>query len=149
MGSASTRIAPDDLVFGNRSGKPLRESKLLRNVLQPAAEQAGLGRVTWHQFRHIHSSLLNDLKVPVKIAQEQLGHASISTTLNIYTHVVDASHRKAVEALEERLFGEMDCFGLHLAGTRGSVVSRKCQRSLGLELEAPPGFEPGMEVLQT
>lgn len=34
----------------------------------------------------------------VKIAQEQLGHASISTTLNIYTHVVDASHRKAIEA---------------------------------------------------
>ena len=39
----------------------------------------------------------------MKIAQEQLGHASISTTLNIYTHVVDASHRKAVEAVEERL----------------------------------------------
>jgi integrase len=107
-----TRTAPEDLVFGNGSGKPLRESKLLRNVVQPAAERAGLGRVTWHQFRHIHSSLLNDLKVPVKIAQEQLGHASISTTLNIYTHGVDASHRKAVEAVEERLFGEMDCFGL-------------------------------------
>ena len=96
-----------DLVFGNRKGEPLRESKLLTNVLQPAAEAAGLGRVTWHQFRHIHSSLLNDLRVPVKIAQEQLGHASISTTLNIYTHVVDASHRKAVEAVEERLFGEL------------------------------------------
>ena len=109
----ATRTAPDDLVFGNRGGKPLRESKLLRNVLQPAAERAGLGRVKWHQFRHIHSSLLNDLKVPVKIAQEQLGHASVSTTLNIYTHVIDASHRKAVEALEERLFGEMDCFGLN------------------------------------
>jgi hypothetical protein len=39
-------------------------------------------------------------------------HASIATTLNIYTHVVDASHRSAVEAVEERLFGEMDCFGL-------------------------------------
>lgn len=109
-----TRTAPADLVFGNRSGKPLRESKLLRNV-QPAAERAALGRVTWHQFRHIHSSLLKDMKVPVKIAQEQLGHASISTTLNIYTHVVDASHRKAVEALEERLFGELDCFGLKSA----------------------------------
>jgi integrase len=46
--------------------------------------------------------------VPVKIAQEQLGHASISTTINIYAHVVDASHRKAVEQLEERWFGEMD-----------------------------------------
>ena len=68
-----------------------------------------------HQFRHIHSSLLNDLKVPVKIAQEQLGHASISTTLNIYTHVVDASHRKAVEAVEERLFVELDPNGPKLA----------------------------------
>jgi integrase len=98
------RTADEDLVFGNRKGQPLRESKLLRNVLQPAAEAAGLGRVTWHQFRHIHSSLLNDLRVPVKIAQEQLGHSSISTTLNIYTHVVDASHRKAIEALERELF---------------------------------------------
>ena len=68
--------------------------------------------MTWHQFRHIHSSLLNHLEVPVKIAQGQLGHARISTTLNIYTHLVDASHRKAVEAVEERLFGEMDCCGL-------------------------------------
>ena len=110
-----SRKASGDLVFGNRQGEALRESRLLTRVLQPAAKAAGLGTVTWHQFRHIHSSLLNDLKVPVKIAQEQLGHASISTTLNIYTHVVDASHRKAVEELEERLFGGMDCFGLKSA----------------------------------
>jgi integrase len=100
----STRKGDDDLVFPNKSGEPLRESKLLERVLQPAAERAGLGRVTWHQFRHIHSSLLNDLRVPVKIAQEQLGHASIQTTLNIYTHVVDASHRAAIEQLERQLF---------------------------------------------
>jgi integrase len=98
------RTAAEDLVFGNRKGAPMRESKILTEVLQPAAVKAGLGRVTWHQFRHIHSSLLNDLRVPVKIAQEQLGHASIATTLNIYTHVVDASHRKAIEALERELF---------------------------------------------
>ncbi len=100
----STRTAPEDLVFATRMGKPMRESKMLSELLQPAAIEAGLGRVTWHQFRHIHSSLLNDLKVPVKIAQEQLGHASIQTTLNIYTHVVEASHRKAIEAVERELF---------------------------------------------
>jgi integrase len=104
---ASCRQQPNDLVFGNRKGEPFRESKILTRVLQPAAESAGLGRVTWHQFRHIHSSLLNDLRVPAKIAQEQLGHASVSTTLGIYTHVVDASHRAAVTAVEERLFGVM------------------------------------------
>jgi integrase len=91
----------EDLVFANRKGLPFRESKLFTRVLQPAAEAAGLGRVTWHQYSH--SSLLNDLKVPAKIAQEQLGHDSISTTLGIYTHVVDASHRSAVEAVEDRL----------------------------------------------
>jgi integrase len=111
----STRKSCEDLVFGNSKGEPFRESKLLTRVLQPAAEAAGLERVTWHQFRHIHSSLLNDLKVPAKIAQEQLGHASISTTLNIYTHVVDASHRKAVEDVEDRLFGDLARNGPKLA----------------------------------
>ena len=51
-------------------------SRRLQRVLQPAASQVGPGRLTWHQFRHIHSSLLNDLRGPAKIAQEQLGHAS-------------------------------------------------------------------------
>lgn len=96
-----------DLVFGNGKGEPLRESKVLTKRLQPAAVKAGLGRVTWHQFRHIHSSLLNDLNVPSKIAQEQLGHASITTTLGIYTHAIPASHRDAVVAVEERLFAQL------------------------------------------
>jgi integrase len=108
----SLRTESSDLVFGNRKGGPLRASKLLQKVLQPAAKGAGLGRVTWHQFRHIHSSLLNDLRVPVKIAQEQLGHASITTTLNVYTHVVDASHRRAIDAVEDRLFVDLDSNGL-------------------------------------
>jgi hypothetical protein len=101
--------------------------------------------VTWHQFRHIHSSLLNDLRVPVKIAQEQLGHSSISTTLNIYTHVVDALHRKVVEAVERELFGE----DLDPNPDRPNA-SKPFSACITLEerLEAPPGFEPGMEVLQ-
>jgi integrase len=55
---------------------------------------------------------LNDLRVPVKIAQEQLGHASIQTTLNIYTHVVDTSHRRAIEQLEGQLFPTVPKSGL-------------------------------------
>ena len=44
----------------------------------------------------------------MELKSPRVVHASITTTLNIYTHVVDASHRKAVEALEERLFGDLD-----------------------------------------
>jgi hypothetical protein len=38
-----SRRAPEDLVFGNRKGDPLGESKLLRNVLQPAAASTSDG----------------------------------------------------------------------------------------------------------
>jgi len=63
----------EDLVFANRRGLPFRDSKLLTRVLQPAAEAVGLGRVRWHQFRHIHSSLLNDLKVSAKSRRSNWG----------------------------------------------------------------------------
>ena len=96
---------------------------MLRNVLQPAAVEAGLGKVTWHQFRHIHSSLMSDLRVPVKIAQEQLGHASMATTLNIYTHVVGASHRAAIDRVEQRLFGDVDPSGPKSESSLKTVTS--------------------------
>ena len=88
-----------DLVFGNRKGGPLRESKVLTNVLQPAAVDAGLGRVTWHQFRHIHSSLLNDLNVPVEDragaarARQHFDDARGSTRTRFRRHIAKRSRR--------------------------------------------------------
>jgi hypothetical protein len=56
------------------------------------------------------------------------GTRAISTTLNIYTHVADASHRSAVELVEERPFTEWEPNGPKLAivpetGTPVSVRS--------------------------
>lgn len=100
----SLRPAPEDLVFPNRRGGALNGRNLMQRLLEPAGEAAGIGRVTWHQFRHFHSSLLHDLGVPAKVAQQQLGHATIETTLNIYTHAIPETHRHAVEHLERVLF---------------------------------------------
>jgi integrase len=102
--AAHPAAQPEDLVFPNKRGGPHSESNLLHRVLRPAGEKAGLGRVTWHQFRHIHSTVLHDLNVPAKIAQQQLGHASVETTMKVYTHVVQKTHRKAIEDLEGVLF---------------------------------------------
>jgi integrase len=100
----SVRLQPEDFIFPSRQGGTFSGRNLLQRVLAPAAKAAGLGRVTWHQFRHIHSSLLHDLGVPAKIAQQQLGHASAETTLNFYTHVIPETHRRAVDDLERVLF---------------------------------------------
>jgi integrase len=103
-----TRFAPnwseESLLFPNQLGGPHRESNLLERVLRPAAKAAGLERVTWHQLRHIHASVLHDIGVPAKIAQQQLGHATVETTLNFYTHAIPDTHRRAIESLEQALF---------------------------------------------
>jgi len=114
------RLKPDDLVFPNRRSGAYRESNLLERVLKPASKAAGIGRVTWHQFRHVHASLLHDLGVPVKVAQQQLGHATVETTLNVYTHVVQDTHRKAIEDLERVLFPNVP--KLVDSGERGGFV---------------------------
>jgi hypothetical protein len=51
----------------------------------------------------------HDQAIGIRDARDSLEerHGSISTALNIYTHVVDASHRAAVTAFEDRLFGVM------------------------------------------
>lgn len=95
--------APDDLVFSTATGRPCREAQIGYRVLSPAAERVGLGRITCHHLRHVHSSVLHDLGTPAKIIQKQLGHARVETTLNIYTHAIAQSHRRAVEHLESRL----------------------------------------------
>ncbi len=94
----------EDLLFPNQLGGPHRENNLLERVLRPAAKAAGLGNVTWHQLRHIHASVRHDIGVPAKIAQQQLGHATVETTMNFYTHANPDTHRRAIESLEQALF---------------------------------------------
>jgi len=42
--------------------------------------------------------------VPVKVASELLGHADVTTTLRIYSHVLPSMQDAAADAMD-RLFG--------------------------------------------
>ena len=50
--------------------------------------------------------LLKDLGVPARDAQMILGHAHISTTQQIYTHVDEVARREALGKLNRLLGGE-------------------------------------------
>lgn len=54
-----------------------------------------------HSLRHTYRSMLHDKGVDVKTAQYLLGHASIQTTMNIYTHVTQKSLEAAKELLNK------------------------------------------------
>jgi len=91
----------DSLVFPSRNGTYLRPGNLQKRWLLPACAKAELRRFSWQDFRRTHATLLSDMGEPLKTAQAQLGHASLSTTAEIYAQAVPASQRAAVERLEK------------------------------------------------
>lgn len=58
---------------------------------------------TAHQLRHSYSSLLYNADVDIKTAQQNLGHASIQTTLEIYTHLSKQKQEKSVKGFNDYL----------------------------------------------
>jgi integrase/recombinase XerD len=77
---------PENAVFLNaRGGKLSRQSAW--TILQEAANRAGLaGKVSPHTMRHSFATHLLENGADVRVVQELLGHASVTTT-QIYTLV--------------------------------------------------------------
>ena len=91
------------LVFTTSIGTPISPRNLVRSF-KVLLKRAGLPDIRFHDLRHSCASLLAAQGVPARVAMEILGHADISTTQNIYTHVFDDSKRQAADVMD-RLFG--------------------------------------------
>ncbi len=98
------QVGSDDLVFPSLVGTALARNNVLRRIIYPACDRAKIPRVGWHSLRHLHATLLSEAGEPLKVAQAQLGHADLQTTLGVYTHVMPDSQRKAVERVESLVF---------------------------------------------
>src|SRR5215469_5690626 len=59
-----------------------------------------LPQIRLHDLRHIAATLMLASGVHPKIAQEQLGHSSISTTMDIYSHAMPNMQAEAVARLD-------------------------------------------------
>lgn len=115
------QVSPDDLLFSSRKGTALARNNVLRPFVYPACDRAGVPRVGWHSLRHLHATLLSDLKEPLKVAQAQLGHADLETTLRVYTHVLPGSQRRAVERVESLIFPNLSTLGAEPAEGKEGV----------------------------
>jgi hypothetical protein len=56
-------------------------------------------------MRHTFASLLLSQGEPLNYVKEQLGHASIQTTVDVYGHIVPGSNRNAVNKLDDEGLG--------------------------------------------
>jgi integrase len=110
------------LLFASGAGTPLNPKNLLRRVLQPACKKAGVPLVSWHSFRHSHATLLSETGESLKTAQAILGHSDLETTLNVYTHAIPASQRRAVEKVGEILFPNVPKSGVRSEGGKANSL---------------------------
>jgi integrase len=79
-------LKDDDLVFSDLKGKPLLPDTV-SHVWAKLVKRTGLKGIRFHDARHTHASLMLKQGVHPKVVQERLGHATISTTLDLYSHV--------------------------------------------------------------
>jgi integrase len=103
------RQSDDTYVVAQADGQPLKPNSLTHEFVRFIAGNE-LPRIRFHDLRHTHATQLLKSNVHPKIVQERLGHEDISTTLNLYSHVLpgmqDAAAKSVDLALREALDNE-------------------------------------------
>ncbi len=99
--SRSAKASGGDPLFLSTRGRRLDRMAAWR-VLRRTAVRAGLaGRVTPHTLRHSFATHLLEGGADLRVVQELLGHASITTT-QLYTHVTGERIRQVYERAHPR-----------------------------------------------
>lgn len=122
LGAHRARQAPSrKLVFGKKDDRPYR-AQTYRRWLWGLTRTATVAELTPHSTRHTFVSLALDGGTPIQDLAQALGHASIATTQNVYSHFIGQGQRRAAKAVGKAL-------GRTLAGPKRAVGSRNGTRA--------------------
>lgn len=87
-------------VFVNEVGDPMHPATLSEWMVRFCARHK-LMKLTAKDLRHLHATILGKAKIPVKNASSRMGHAKVSTTLDIYSHDFQDSDDLIAQKLDE------------------------------------------------
>ncbi|WP_018658646.1 site-specific tyrosine recombinase XerD [Allofustis seminis] len=90
-----------DLIFLNNSGKGLSRQAIWKKIKEYTKKSGITANVTPHTFRHSCATHLLENGADLRIVQELLGHADISTT-QFYTHISQSHNRRVYNAAHPR-----------------------------------------------
>jgi integrase len=95
------RQSGETLVCARTDGEPLQPQSLTHQFTRLMSRIPNLPGVRFHDLRHSHATQLLLAGVHPKVAQERLGHASITTTIDLYSHVTDTMQSDAAVRLDQ------------------------------------------------
>jgi len=90
-----------ELLFPYHTGKQIDASWFRRIPWRKVFEKADIPEIRIHDMRHTFASLLLQQGESLHYVKEQLGHASIQTTVDVYGHLAPGSNRNAVNKLDD------------------------------------------------
>ena len=79
-----------------------------KSKFDPAGVPFVIPKITPHMLRHTFATMLYLAGVDILTAKDQLGHADVKTTLNIYTHLDSIHKRKSMSKLDDYLSSERE-----------------------------------------
>ena len=91
-----------DKIFTQWNGKPIHPDTI-SNWFSEFVKANNLPSVSIHSLRHTNASLMLANGVPIKTVSSRLGHAQVSTTMNIYAHAIRSQDEIAAETLQDIL----------------------------------------------
>ncbi|MEZ7892705.1 MAG: tyrosine-type recombinase/integrase [Candidatus Wallbacteria bacterium] len=89
-----------DRLFTQWNGKPMHPSAIT-HWFERFLKRNELPVINFHALRHTSATLLIAKGVHPKTISSRLGHANISTTMDIYGHALEATDKVAAEKLDE------------------------------------------------
>ncbi len=90
----------NDYIFKRDDGQPMRPDSITQ-WLDNFAKRHGLPHINPHAFRHTAASVMIVNGTDIVTISKMLGHAKVSTTEDIYSHVIEDSKQQASNVLAE------------------------------------------------
>ena len=75
------------------------EPRTMQDVFKRILKSAEIAEANFHALRHTFATRALEAGVPAKIVSEILGHANVSTTLDLYSHVSLDTKRDAINKI--------------------------------------------------
>ena len=90
-------------MFPGPVGEPFHPDAITR-ILARIAAAAGVPRLTVHELRHTHTTWLVLAGVPLPVVSQRIGHARVSTTMDLYAHLLKDSQDMAADVADRLVF---------------------------------------------